>query len=142
MRKVMWIIVGVFLSGVVAAFIKLTIPLHYKETPLRLNAVRHVESLQHSRLFDPEEVAVEYHYFETDYQTGKRPDWVEVTSDVMDTDTVRVRIYDPRCQDDSISMEIIRYYLRKDPRGHWLPFKEEFSHSGRGRFGWTTEPTN
>ena len=134
-------IIAVVVTGV-AAFIyaKLTIPFHYAERPIDSNAVAHVISLQAKGEQDPEKIAAHYLYFHGDYHYAQ-PKWIQVTSKTVGENTVRVKIFNPRCEDDSVSSSIHRVYLRQDQSQHWVPVRQEWSHKGRGRFGWTTEPT-
>ncbi|HEY1121506.1 MAG TPA: hypothetical protein VGE67_07885, partial [Haloferula sp.] len=121
-------------------FAKLTIPFHYTERPIDSDAVAHVISLQAKGEQDPEKIAARYLYFHGDYHDAP-PKWVQVTSKTVDENTVRVKIFNPRCEDDSVSASIYRVYLRRGEFQRWVPVRQEWSHKGRGRFGWTTEPT-
>ncbi len=142
MKRLRWLFYTLFFVAVAGVMIKLTIPLSFKEVPIRVEALEHVDQLQLTKPRGPDEVALAYHFFGTDYQSQKYPDWIEASSTRVDDETVRVTIYDPRCQDDSIHRSIDRYFMQKDQDGMWLPIKADFSHTGRGKFGWTTEPTN
>ncbi|RYD73751.1 MAG: hypothetical protein EOP84_21060 [Verrucomicrobiaceae bacterium] len=124
--------------AVVAA--KLTIPFSYSEAQVDSVAVSHVIALQAKGEQDPEKVATHFLFFHGDYH-GAPPDWIQVSSKEIDENTLRVKVYNPRCEDDSISRSIQRVYLRRDESQRWIPVRQEWSHKGRGRFGWTTEPT-
>lgn len=141
MKRSSWFIFSILFVTIAGVIIKLTIPLSFKEFPIRAEALNHAEKLQVGRAANPSDVAVSYHYFNTDYQDEKYPDWVEVSETHINENTVRVTIYDPRCQDDSVDCSIVRYYLQRGAAGLWRPIKAEFAQKGRGRFGWTTEPT-
>ena len=128
-------IAAIALSGA-----KLFVPFGYAERPLYPEAVAFVSQLQAGGEQDPELIAEGYLFYGTDYQF-EVPDRIEVTSSRIGDDTIRVRIYDPSCMDDSIYSSIERVYLRKESSGQWMPTRVEWSHKGRGRFGWTTKPT-
>lgn len=126
-----------FLALVVA---KLTVPLSYADAPIRQEAVSYVASLQERGEQDPKVIATRYLYFGGDYQDAL-PGRIEVSATEVDRETVRVRVFDPSCEDDSISSSIHRVYLRRQDSGRWMPVRVDWSHRGRGRFGWTTQPT-
>lgn len=128
------------IGALALVFAKLTIPFHYAEIPLDPEAVSHVISLQAKGGQTPDRVATHYLFFRGDYHDAP-PKWIEVTSKQIDENTVRVKVFDPRCEDDSISHSIQRVYLRRDESQRWTPVRQEWSHKGRGKFGWTTEPT-
>lgn len=142
MKRRTWIIYGLLFVTIAGVIIKLTIPLSFKEIPIRTEALHYAEKRQVGGAATPSEVAVSYHYFNTDYQNAKYPDWVEVHETHINENAVRVTIYDPRCQDDSVHCSMVRYYLQRSADGLWRPTKAEFAQKGRGRFGWTTEPTS
>ncbi|MEI8343064.1 MAG: hypothetical protein WCH43_16195 [Verrucomicrobiota bacterium] len=123
-----------------AIMVKLTIPLTYAETPVYKEAADYVAGLQKKSALSAEQAATQYSLYRSDYQT-EIPKRIKVTSKALDRDTVRITIFDPSCEDDSISSSIHRIYMRKDGTGKWRPIKSEFSQKGRGRFGWTTSPT-
>ena len=140
MKRVL-VIAGLLLVMLLAAaIIKLTIPFSYAELPLPQDKLGHVAELQESSSMTPEAVAVKFLFFRTDYQ-DEVPQRIEITSSKLEDNTVRVRIYDPSCRDDSVHSSIERVYLRRNQLGAWEPFKLDFSHTGRGHFGWTTKPT-
>jgi hypothetical protein len=122
-----------------AAFVVMQVPLTYASTAMRPEALQFVATLQTNGPMSPEGCAARYVFFHTDYD-NKIPAWIRISSTSLGDGSVRVRIYDPNCQDDSIYASIERIYLRKE-NGFWKPFKHEWSHTGRGRFGWTTLPT-
>jgi len=126
--------------GALALFAaKLTIPFNYAETPVDPGALSHVIALQAKGEQSPEKVAMNFLFFHGDYHGA--PEWIQVSSMKIDENTLRVKVYNPRCEDDSIARSIQRVYLRRDESQRWIPVRQEWSHKGRGRFGWTTEPT-
>jgi hypothetical protein len=127
--------------GVLALIVaKLTIPLSYADAPIRQEAVSYIASLQGRGERDPKVIATRYLYFGSDYQEAQ-PDRIEVSATELNRDEVRVRIFDPSCEDDSVSSSIHRVYLRRMGSGSWMPVRVDWSHRGRGGFGWTTQPT-
>lgn len=120
--------------------LKLMIPLQYKEAPLRPSALNHLANLQRLTSLSPVEAAQAYKYFQTDYENGLPPR-IQITETDLGTDQIRVEFYDPRAEDDSIWQTRHRIYLFRDAEGRWIPDQHEWSHKGRGRFGWTTQPT-
>ncbi len=126
-----------FLALIVA---KMTIPLSYADAPIRQDAVSFIVSLQERGEHDPKELATRYLYFGTDYHEDQ-PDRIEVSATELNRDEVRVQIFDPSCEDDSVSSSIHRVYLRRMDSGSWMPVRVNWSHRGRGRFAWTTQPT-
>jgi hypothetical protein len=131
-------VAGAGVSALVVA--KLTVPFHYAERPIDPAAKAHILSIQTKGEQDPEVIAARYLFFGSDYQDAS-PKWLQVTSKNIDGNTVRVKVYNPRCEDDSVFSSIHRVYLHRDESQHWVPVRVEWSHRGRGRFGWTTEPT-
>ena len=123
-----------------AILLKLTIPLNYAERPIYKESADFVADLQKKSLLTPEEAATQYFFHHTDYQEGI-PKRIKVTSKSIYDGTVRVTIFDPSCECDSVSSSIDRVYMRKDQTGAWRPTRSEFSQKGRGRFGWTTSST-
>lgn len=141
MKRLFWTL-GVLLTiWISSAFAALIFPFSYAEQPLNPDALQHVAKLQSKTEVTPENVALQYLYFGSDYESAV-PARIKVASSVLDRDTTRVRVYDPNCQDDSVHSSIHRIYLRRNALRVWEPFKVDFSHRGRGRFGWTTEPTS
>ncbi len=139
-RRIQTCLLFAVLGVLALVVVKMTIPLGYADAPIHPEALSYVDSLQDRGLQDPKAIATRYLYFKTDYQDA-RPGRIEVSSTELDPETVRVRIYDPSCEDDSITSSIHRVYLRRQDSGRWIPVRVEWSHQGRGRFGWTTEPT-
>lgn len=121
--------------------LKLTVPLSYADAELSAPAVDFVAGLQRSGGIDPTECAARYVYFNTDYHT-KTPDRVRIVTKRLSENQVRVSLHDPSCRDDSVRSSIDRIYLERNGDGIWIPQRHEWSHTGRGRFGWTTEPTS
>ena len=141
MKRVLTIVGLLLVALIAAAIIKLIIPLSYAQIALRPDALRHVAELQVASSMTPEAVAVKYLFFRTDYQ-NEVPERIEISSSGLNDRNVRVRIYDPSCRDDSVHSSIDRIYLRRTKLGAWEPYKVDFSHTGRGHFGWTTKPTS
>ncbi len=120
--------------------LKITIPFQYAEAELRPDVLQYLEHLQEQNHLSPAEAAQLYKYHGTDYE-GTLPPRIQITEAIVEADVVRVSFYDPSARDDSIFQTRSRIYMRRNSEGHWLPFKHEWSHKGRGRFGWTTKPT-
>ena len=131
---------GLVALGVIGVVIKLTIPLSYAETSIDPKASDFVARLQ-STPVDLETVALRYLFFGGDYQ-DEIPSRIKVSSTSMGDGVLRVRVYDPACEDDSVSSCVERVYLKMDGNRKWMPVKVDWSHTGRGRFGWTTLPTS
>jgi hypothetical protein len=140
-RKLTWAALAAIL--LVAGFValKLTVPFSYAEAALRSDAVEFVKGLQEANDVAPEECAARYLYFETDYH-HETPRRIRVSAKELSGNRVRVTLHDPSCQDDSIYSSINRIYLERKGDGAWIPTRHEWSHTGRGAFGWTTEPTS
>lgn len=141
MKRVLTVTGLILVTLIAGAIIRLTIPFSYADVPLRLDSLQHVAKLQEESSLTPEAVAAKYLFFRTDYQ-DEVPERFEITSCELSDRNVRVRIYDPSCRDDSVHSSIDRIYLRRTKLGAWEPYKVDFSHTGRGHFGWTTKPTN
>ena len=137
-HRILLIIVG--LTPIAIGCAKLIVPFGYAERPIYSDAVAFVSRLQADGERDPEVIAVRYLFYGTDHQS-KVPERIRLSSRRISSDTIRVRIYDPSCGDDSVYSSIDRVYLRHEISGGWTPTRVEWSHKGRGRFGWTTEPT-
>ena len=56
------------------------------------------------------------------------------------SDRAIVTIIDPYVESDSTDVTCNRYTLRRTPRG-WEMLRHQAAWQGRGRIGWTTEPT-
>jgi len=140
-RKLPWTL-GLFI-GLVVAFValKLTVPFSYAEAELRSAAIEFVVGLQGSAEVDPKECATRYLYFKTDYH-DETPSHIRIRAKELSESRVRVTLHDPSCRDDSIHSSISRIHLQRNDDGIWLATRHEWSHTGRGKFGWTTEPTN
>ncbi|MEA5421087.1 hypothetical protein VB712_17820 [Spirulina sp. CCNP1310] len=141
MKDITGIVIGLVLcAGVGVVALKLTIPWQYRETELRSSALSHLAHLQTQTPLSPVAAAQAYAYFGTDYQ-DELPPRIRITTKSLGKDEMRVEFYDPNAQDDSIWEKRTRIFLRQNAVGHWVPYHSEWSHKGRGRFGWTTEPT-
>lgn len=140
-RKLTWASAATFLLVAGFVVIKLSVPLSYAEADLRSPAVEFVKGLQEPGEIDPRECAARYLYFNTDYHS-ETPDRILITKKMLSKDGVRITLHDPSCRDDSIHSSISRIYLERSDDGIWIPVRHEWSHTGRGRFGWTTEPTS
>lgn len=139
-RKLTWVVALAFVLAAGLIVLKLTIPLSYANAELSSPAVDFVTGLQKSGALDPKECAARYVYFRTDYHT-ETPDRIRIVTKRLSENQVRVSLHDPSCRDDSIHSSIDRIYLERNGDGIWIPSRHEWSHTGRGRFGWTTEPT-
>ena len=140
-HKLIWLLVSlVILVGGITA-LKLTVPFAYAEASLRSPALEFVVELQKMSDVDPEECAERYLYYDTDYQS-EIPARIEITTKQLPESRVRVSIYDPSCRDDSVHSSIDRIYLHRTDQGVWIPYRHEWSQTGRGQFGWKTEPTS
>ncbi|MEK7949995.1 hypothetical protein [Luteolibacter soli] len=140
-RTIVTLAIVVTVAGAAAfTYAKLTIPFHYADRLINRDAASHLLSLQAKGEQSPEVLATRYVFFRTDYQESV-PTRIQVSSKKVAADTIRVRVYDPHCEDDSTDSSIERVYLQKDQSQRWIPVRVEWSHRGRGRFGWTTEPT-
>jgi len=142
MKRTITIIAIVMIAILGAILVKLTVPLSYREYPVYKEAVDFVTELQKKSVLTAEQVAIRYDFYHTDYENTEMPKRIQIKSKPLNDGTVRVTIFDPCCEDDSIFSSIERIYMRKDTMGRWQPTKVEFSHKGRGRFGWTTRPTS
>jgi hypothetical protein len=139
-RRIIATLLVVTIVVVALLVAKLTIPLSYADVPIRQEAVSYIVLLQERGERDPKVIATRYFYFGSDYQKAQ-PDRIEVSAKDLKRNEVRVRIFDPSCDDDSVSSSIHRVYLRRMDSGFWMPVRVDWSHRGRGRFGWTTQPT-
>lgn len=120
--------------------LKLNIPLNYKEAEISPEAQSYVMELQKKTQLEPDQCAVKYLFYQTDYH-DQVPDRIKVTVKKIGQEKVMVIIDDPSCQDDSVYSSRDRIYLIHE--NHiWKPVQHEWSHRGRGRIGWTTEPTS
>ena len=140
-RRLTWGLIATALLIGGAIVLKLTIPFSYAEAELRAPAIEYVKELQVTAKIDPKECAARYLYFRTDYHT-KTPDRIRVAEKEISENQVRITLHDPSCRDDSIRSSIDRIYLERSSEDLWVPVRHEWSHTGRGRFGWTTELTN
>ncbi|MCP5541845.1 MAG: hypothetical protein H7A52_17010 [Akkermansiaceae bacterium] len=138
-RLALWLIAAALVIGGFIA-LKLTIPFSYAEAELRAPAIEYVKELQRNGKIAPGECAARYLYFQTDYHT-QNPDRIRIAEKEIAENQVRITLHDPSCRDDSIHSSITRIYLETSNEGIWIPVRHEWSHTGRGRFGWTTEPT-
>lgn len=139
-RRIIATLLVVTIVVVALLVAKLTIPLSYADVPIRQEAVSYIVLLQERGERDPKVIATRYFYFGSDYQKAQ-PDRIEVSAKDLKRNEVRVRIFDPSCDDDSVSSSIHRVYLRRMDSGFWMPVRVDWSHRGRGGFGWTTQPT-
>lgn len=140
-RNLTWALIVLFLPIAGFVVLKLTVPLSYAEAELRPPAVEYVKDLQETGKMNPGECAAGYLYFKTDYQ-GNTPDRIRVSEKKLSDNLVRITLHDPSCRDDSTHSSIHRIFVERNEDRIWIPVKHEWSHTGRGRFGWTTEPTN
>ena len=137
------IIIGAVAAVIFLAYYGLRVftPLHYAPTELFAERLVAIASMQeeHGEL-TPREAALTYLYFGTDYATNA-PQRITIKERRINDRLIRIDIYDPSVRDDSVHQKIDRIYLKRDGSRIWKPFKHEWSHKGRGRFGWTTKPT-
>jgi hypothetical protein len=140
-HKLRWaVVLGIVLSiGFIV--LKLTVPFAYAKADLNPPAVDYVMELQRVGEIEPSECAARYLYFNTDYHR-EIPKRIRVSAKKLSETQVRIALFDPSCQDDSVHSSVDRIHLQRNGDGKWVPVLHEWSHTGRGKFGWTTEPTN
>lgn len=101
------------------------------------------QSLQHLHLnpagTSPSEIAFEYLYW---WPGIDRPDRakLEITTSYHPTGVAVVTIFDHDGQSDSTYSTCDRLTLRRQ-NGAWIPIRHQAAWQGRGRIGWTTQPT-
>ena len=139
-HKLRWTIVLALLLTGGLIVLKLTVPFTYAKAELNPPAVDYVIGLQRASVINPSDCAARYIFFNTDYH-GVTPERIRVSVKNLSDTQVRVVLFDPSCQDDSVHSLIDRILLQRNGEGIWVPILHEWSHTGRGRFGWTTEPT-
>ena len=139
-HKQRWAIVLAILLSVALIVLKLTVPFAYAKAALKSPAVEYVIELQRAGDIAPSECAARYLYFNTDYHIDT-PKRIRVSVKEQSDNQVRIALFDPSCQDDSVHSLVDRIHLQRNGEGIWIPILHEWSHTGRGRFGWTTEPT-
>lgn len=140
-RKLTGTLTAALLLGVGLVVLKLTVLLSYAEAELRPAAIAFITQLQASGEIDPKDCAARYLYFNTDYHR-ETPSRIRITLNELSEDRVRVTLQDPSCRDDSVHSSIDRVFLHRSDAGIWVPYRHDWSHTGRGTFGWTTAPTN
>ncbi len=140
-RKIAWALILAFLLAVGFVTLKLTVPFSFAQANLNPPALAYVSDLQSAGDTDPKECAARYLYFNSDYH-AETPKRIKIRMKQISENEVRVTLYDPSCQDDSIHSSIDRIYLQRKDGKEWIPIRHECSHTGRGKFGWTTEPTS
>lgn len=148
-RNRLVLIVSASLLGLARLALEVSIPSSFAPEELRPDALRHVAALQSSRALTAQECAERYLDFGTDLQdvpTRGDASTRVVSARVASTEelragVVRVTIHNPDAQDDSIYETVDRIYLTRTDKQHWTPIRHEWSHRGRGRIGWTTQPT-
>jgi hypothetical protein len=116
------------------------VPFAYANAALNSPAVDYVIGLQRVGGIDPSECAARYLYFNTNYQS-ETPQRIRISVKKLSETQVRITLVDPSCRDDSVDSSVDRIHLQRSSDGIWIPILHEWSHTGRGRFGWTTEPT-
>lgn len=141
MKPLLFAVTLLVASALTGLLLKITVPMNYAVAELRPDALQHLEQLQAQTRLSALAAAQAYLYFGTDYEASM-PSRVQVSEAAVGTDVVRVRFHDPSVQDDSVFESCDRIHLRRDPEGRWQAFKHEWSHKGRGRLGWTTQPTS
>jgi hypothetical protein len=115
----------------------------YRFVDLSLTA----QSLQHLRsssgdapwASSPSETAFEYFYWWPDIDRPNRAK-IEITTSYHSPDEAVVTVIDRDCQGDSTSLTCDRLTLRRES-GAWFPVRHQAAWQGRGRIGWTTQPT-
>ncbi len=140
-RKITWALILAFLLAVGFVILKLSVPFSYAQADLNPPALAFVTELQNADAIDPQKCATRYLFFHTDYHT-ETPERIKIRMKTISENVVRVTLYDPSCRDDSIHSSIDRIYLQRMDGNKWIPVRHEWSHTGRGKFGWTTQPTN
>jgi hypothetical protein len=140
-RKIIWAFILAFLLAVGCIVLKLTVPLSYAQAKMNPPAMAYVWKLQSTGETDPKECAARYLYFKSDYHT-ETPERIQIRMKKISEDEVRVTLHDSSCRDDSIHSSIDRIYLQRKDGKKWIPVRHEWSHTGRGKFGWTTKPTS
>jgi len=141
MHDIRGMVIGFVVLGAVGfVALKLTIPLEYRAATLRPHGLHYLAQVQRETSLSAVEAAQVYQYVGTDYEQGLPPR-IQITTRALGDDGIRVEFYDPRPEDDSVWEKRTRIYLRQNAAGSWVPYHSEWSHKGRGRFGWTTKPT-
>lgn len=136
-----WILIAGLLLAGGFIILKRKVPFYFAEAGLRLPAIEYVKDLQKSGGVDPKECAARYLYYQTDYHE-KPPSRILISEKKLAENRVRVTLHDPSCQDDSVRESVNRIHLQRNSEGMWIPVLHEWSHAGRGGFGWTTRPTD
>jgi hypothetical protein len=140
-HKIKWVLILAFILAVGFVILKITVPFSYAQADLNPPILAFVTELQNDGAIDPKECATRYLFFHTDYHT-ETPERIKIRMKTVSENEVRVTLYDPSCRDDSIHSSIDRIYLQRKDGKKWIPVRHECAHTGRGKFGWTTEPTS
>jgi len=127
----------ILLLSIILLILKFNIPLNYKNQTINNEVKDYVINIQKVQKLKPVECAKKYLYYNTDHQ-NMIPTRIEIQQKLINNSNVAIIFYDPACDDDSIYSSIDKIYLIYE-NDIWKPLKHEWSHKGRGLFGWSTK---
>ncbi|MEP6669883.1 MAG: hypothetical protein ABJF10_12065 [Chthoniobacter sp.] len=132
---------ALIVSGVYVYFF--TGPYRFVDAPLAPESLQHLRSGAGSGaawLASPSETTLEYLNW---WPQLDRPNLsrLDIATLYRSPEEAVVTIIDNDTRDDSISRSCDRLTLRRQG-GVWIPVRHQAAWQGRGRFGWTTQPTS
>jgi hypothetical protein len=117
-------------------------PYRFVDSPLDKKSLQHLRagtSTAASWAASPSETAFEYLYWWPQLDRPNRAR-LDISVAYRSPDDAIVTVIDNDCQDDSIWRTCDRLTLHRQS-GVWLPVRHQSAWQGRGRIGWTTQPT-
>jgi hypothetical protein len=116
-------------------------PYQLVNRPLDAQSLQHLRSSSGGASWasSPSETAYEYLYWWPEIDRPNRAK-LEITTSYRSPDEAVVTFVDHDCKSDSTSLTCDRLTLRRE-NGAWVPVRNQAAWQGRGRIGWTTQPT-
>jgi hypothetical protein len=112
-------------------------PYLFVQVPLRETSFQHLQS---SRLASsPADATDEYLHWRFPDRPKRRQ--LEIAVCHASEQEAVVTVINRDCKDDSLFVSCDRLTLRRQS-GTWLPVQHQAAWQGRGRIGWTTQPTS
>jgi hypothetical protein len=142
-KKLAFLLLAALLMGVCFYAYFFAGPFRFVDQPLWDESLQHLRSGASSGASwtrSPADAADEYLHWWCD--PSDRPERVKLDISVSyrSPDEAVVSVINRYCKDDSVSVMCDRLTLRHE-RGAWSPLRHQAAWQGRGRFGWTTQPT-
>jgi len=118
-------------------------PFRFADYPLSESAIQHFHSAAPAEatwMSSPADAADEYLHWWCHPSDRPQRSRLDISVSYLSSEEAIVTVINRHTQDDSVSATCDRLTLRRVMTG-WIPIRHQAARQGRGRFGWTTQPT-